>query len=148
MGSCLVVCKYKKGRKSILLFAIRANCISAQGSHDTKQHTFQRHKYSLSFGGLIFIKGTGSVMTLSSISSSLLASSSWSAISSGGGTYSSVVPVVIFNPSGDAPQLRTSGSPLFSHHSLSVKCGLISCSATFSGDRKAYLTKCFCMLHV
>lgn len=104
----------------------------AQCSWTSGQHvTFQRQIYSLSFGGLL--TGTGSSGLISDSSSC-----SGMGVSSGGPGNSSV-PTLISRASGDAPKFWTAGSPLLSHRSFRVKRGPISCRATFSGERKAYL---------
>jgi len=111
----IVVCKYKiRGLKETKspsccvqfgLTAYQHKICEAQHNIPSSARNTRYHSK-----GLIFTKGTGSVMALPLIWSSSPALSPWSEISSGGGAGSSIVPIVIFNDSGDAPKSPTSSS--------------------------------------
>ena len=92
--------------------------------------TFQIQRYSSSLGGTTFFLG-GSDSPSTAIPSSCASF----------GSASSSSPAS--NSSGllGAPRFLTAGRPFLIYRSFSVNRGPISCSTTFSGERKAYLDR-------
>jgi len=91
---------------------------------------FHCHSKSLSFGGFCVDGTSGFASSLSLTPSS---EDSWACSSA------SLVSTEISRGCGAAPKFWTAGNPFLTHRNFNVKRGPISCRATFSGDRNAYL---------